>query len=143
MKVKQISIFLENKKGRLYEAIDRLAKAKINIRALSIADTSEFGILRLIVPDPDKAKKALEKSGFTVRENNVIAIGVSDQPGGLSEALKILNDAQINVEYLYAFVEKTAQEAVVVIRTEDPDAAVKALKDGGITVLSAKQVYNM
>jgi len=143
MKVKQISIFLENKKGRLFEAIDTLAKAKINIRALSIADTSEFGILRLIVPEPDKAKKALEKSGFTVRENNVIAIGVSDQPGGLSEALKILNDAQINVEYLYAFVEKTAQKAVVVIRTENTDAAVKALKDGGITVLSAKEIYNL
>src|SRR5208337_2312709 len=143
MKVKQISIFLENKKGRLYEALDRLAKAKINIRALSIADTSEFGILRLIVTEPDKVKKALEKSGFTVRENNVIAIGVSDHPGGLSEALKILNDAQINVEYLYAFVEKTAQKAVVVIRTENTDAAVKALKDGGITVLSAKEIYNL
>ncbi len=143
MKVKQISIFLENKKGRLYEAIDTLAKAKINIRALSIADTSEFGILRLIVPEPDKATKALEKSGFTVRENNVIAIGVSDQPGGLSEALKVLNDAQINVEYLYAFVEKTAQKAVVVIRTENTDAAVKALKDGGITVLTAKELYNL
>jgi len=143
MKVKQISIFLENKKGRLYEAIDTLAKAKINIRALSIADTSEFGILRLIVTEPDKVKKALEKSGFTVRENNVIAIGVSDQPGGLSEALKILNDAQINVEYLYAFVEKTARKAVVVIRTEKADAAVKALKDSGVTVLSAKEIYNL
>ncbi len=143
MKVKQISIFLENKKGRLFEAIDTLAKAKINIRALSIADTSEFGILRLIVPEPDKAKKALEKNGFTVRENNVIAIGVSDQPGGLSEALKVLNDAQINVEYLYAFVEKTAQKAVVVIRTENTDAAVKALKEGAITVLSAKEIYNL
>lgn len=143
MKVKQISIFLENKKGRLYEAINTLAKAKINIRALSIADTSEFGILRLIVPEPDKAKKALEKSGFTVGENNVIAIGVSDQPGGLSEALKVLNDAQINVEYLYAFVEKNAEKAVVVIRTENTDAAVKALKDGGITVLSAKEIYSL
>ncbi len=143
MKVKQISIFLENKKGRLYEALDKLAKAKINIRALSIADTSEFGILRLIVTEPDKVKKALEKSGFTVRENNVIAIGVSDHPGGLSEALKILNDEDINVEYLYAFVEKTAEKAVVVIRTENPDAAVKALTDGGIKVLSAKEVYNL
>jgi len=143
MKVKQISVFLENKKGRLYEAIDTLAGAKINIRALSIADTSEFGILRLIVPEPDKAKKALEKNGFTVRENNVIAIGVSDRPGGLSEALKVLNDAQVNVEYLYAFVEKTAQKAVVVIRTENTDAALKALKDGGITVLSAKELYSL
>ncbi len=99
--------------------------------------------MRLIVTEPDKVKKALEKSGFTVRENNVIAIGVSDHPGGLSEALKILNDEDINVEYLYAFVEKTAEKAVVVIRTENPDAAVKALTDGGIKVLSAKEVYNL
>ena len=143
MKVKQISVFLENKKGRLYEAVDSLAKANLNIRALSIADTSEFGILRLIVPEPDKAKKVLEKNGFTVRENNVIAVGVSDQPGGLSDALKVLNEAQINVEYLYAFVEKKAAKAVVVMRTENIDESVRALKQGGITVLSSEELYNL
>lgn len=143
MKVKQISVFLENKKGRLYEAAEVLAKANLNIRALSIADTSEFGILRLIVPEPDKAKKVLEKNGFTVRENNVIAVVVSDQPGGLAEVLKVLNDAQINVEYLYAFVEKKAKKAVVVMRTENIDEAVRALKHGGITVLSSEELYNL
>ena len=97
----------------------------------------------LIVPDPDKAKKVLEKSGFTVRENSVVAVGVSDQPAGLSAALKVLNDAQINVEYLYAFVEKKAKKAVVVIRTENVDEAITILKQGGITVLSSEEVYNL
>jgi hypothetical protein len=143
MKVKQISVFLENKRGRLYEAVDALAKANFNIRALSVADTSEFGILRLIVPDPDKAKKVLEKSGFTVRENTVVAVEVADQPGGLSAVLKVLNDAQTNVEYLYAFVEKKAAKAVVVIRTENVDDAIRTLKGGGVTVLSSEEVYNL
>lgn len=143
MKVKQISIFLENKTGRLYEALDVLSKADINIRALSIADTSEFGILRIIVPDPDKAKKVLEKNKFTVRENEVIAVGVHDQPGGLAGILKILTDANVNVEYLYAFVEKKGEKAVVVLRTENIPAGVAALKKGGVTVLPAEEVYTM
>jgi hypothetical protein len=141
MKLKQISIFLENRKGRLWEALDALAEAKINIRALSIADTSEFGILRLIVPDPDRAKKVLDKGNFTVKENNVVAVEVADKPGGLAEVLKVLSDADINVEYLYAFVSKSGQKAVVVLRTENTDAGIKALKAGGIAILSADQVY--
>jgi hypothetical protein len=141
MKIKQISVFLENRKGRLWEALDTLAAAKINIRTLSIADTSEFGILRLIVPDPDKAAKALEKANFTVRENNVIAVGVPDRPGGLASVLKVLSDADINVEYLYAFAEKNGDHAVVVIRTEKNDAGIKALKEAGVAILTPKQVY--
>jgi len=143
MKVRQISIFLENKRGRLYEALDALAKAKINIRALSIADTSDFGILRLIVHEPDRAKKVLEKSNYAVRENDVIAVGVADKPGGLAEVLKVLNEKNINVEYIYAFVEKSGKKAVVVLRTENINAGIKALKDGGIPVLSAEEVYNL
>jgi hypothetical protein len=143
MEVKQISIFLENKKGRLWEAMNVLSQSKINIRALSIADTSEFGILRLIVPDPLKAKKALEKSGFTVRENDVIAVGVSDKPGGLAGVLKILTDADINVEYLYAFVEKSGKKAVVVLRTDSLSKGKTALKKAGVTVLSAEEVYSL
>jgi hypothetical protein len=141
MKLKQISVFLENRKGRLWEALDALAGAKINIRALSIADTSEFGILRLIVPDPDRAKKVLEKSSFTVKENNVIAVEVADKPGGLAEVLKVLSDSDINVEYLYAFVDKSGEKAVVVLRTENTDAGIKALKSAGVNILSAEQVY--
>jgi len=143
MEVKQISVFLENKKGRLWEAMDVLAKAQINIRALSIADTSEFGILRLIVPDPGKAKKVLAKSNFTVSENDVIAVGVPDKPGGLAGVLKILTDADINVEYVYAFVEKSGKKAVVVLRTENINKGKKALKKAGFTVLSSKEVYSL
>jgi hypothetical protein len=134
---------LENKKGRLWEAMDVLAKARVNIRALSVADTSDFGILRLIVPDPDKAKKALTKSNFTVRENDVIAVEVSDRPGGLAGVLKILTDANINVEYMYAFVEKSGKKAVVVLRTDSISNGKKALKKAGVAVLSAQKVYNL
>jgi hypothetical protein len=143
MEVRQISLFLENKKGRLWEAMDVLAKANINIRALSIADTSDFGILRLIVPDPEKAKKALTKSNFTVRENDVIAVGVSDKPGGLAGVLKILTDADINVEYMYAFVEKSGKKAVVVLRTDSISKGKKALKKAGVAVLRSEEVYSL
>lgn len=143
MEVKQISVFLENKKGRLWEALHALAGARINVRALSIADTSEFGILRLIVPEPQKAKKVLAQGGFTVRENDVIAVGVPDKPGGLSSVLKILTDADINVEYLYAFVEKSGKKAVVVLRTDSISKGKKALKKAGVTVLSSRQVYSL
>jgi hypothetical protein len=143
MKLKQISVFLENRKGRLAEALAALSQAKINIRTLSIADTSEFGILRLIVPDPDKAKKVLEKAGFTVKENSVIAVEVDDRPGGLAAILKVLSDADINVEYLYAFVAKNGKKAVVILRTENVDAGIKALKKTGIGVLKAEQVYKL
>ena len=143
MKLKQISIFLENKKGRLWKALTILKDAGINIRALSIADTSEFGILRLIVPDPDIAKSALEKENFVVKVNDVIAVEVHDEPGGLEKILEILNNDDINVEYIYAFVEKKGKKAIVVIRTEDIDAGIKALEDRGIYVLSKKDVYQL
>jgi hypothetical protein len=143
MKLKQISVFLENRKGRLAEALETLARAKVNIRTLSIADTSAFGILRLIVPDPDKAKKVLEKASFTVKESSVVAIEVDDRPGGLAAALRVLSDADINVEYLYAFVEKSGSKAVVILRTEDIDAGIKTLKAAGIGILKADQVYKL
>jgi hypothetical protein len=140
MKLKQISIFLENRKGRLWKAMNILSDANINIRALSIADTSEFGILRMIVPEPEVAKEILEKANFVVKVNDVIAVGVSDEPGGLETVLKLLNQSDINVEYLYAFVEKKGQKAMVVIRTEDIDAGINALEKGGITLMSSEEV---
>lgn len=143
MKLKQISIFLENKKGRLWKALSILRDADINIRALSIADTSEFGILRLIVPDPQKAKSALEDGNFVVKMNEVIAVEVHDEPGGLDKILEILNKVDINVEYIYAFVEKKGEKAIVVLRTEDIDAGIKALESGGAIVLSSKEVYEL
>lgn len=143
MKLKQISVFLENRKGRLWKALNILSNANINIRALSIADTSEFGILRMIVSETHQAKKILEESNFVVKVNDVIAVGVSDQPGGLERVLEVLNKMDVNVEYLYAFVDKKGEKAVVVIRTEDIDAGLKALKTGGITVLTEEEIKTL
>jgi len=143
MKLKQISIFLENRKGRLWKALNILSNAEINIRALSIADTSEFGILRMIIPEPELARKILEEANFVVKVNDVIAVSVSDEPGGLERILAALNKSDINVEYLYAFVEKKGENAIVVIRTEDIDAGIDALENSGITVLSSKEVYSL
>ncbi|MEN2985232.1 MAG: ACT domain-containing protein [Thermodesulfovibrionaceae bacterium] len=140
MKIKQVSVFLENKRGRLYEALSAIAKEGINIRALSIADTSEFGILRIIVTDPDKAKEILEKNEFTVKLTNVVAIAVKDKPGGLAEALKYLYDANINIEYVYAFVEKSGEKAVVVLRTENLDKTISILQQSGVPLLSWQDV---
>ena len=143
MKLKQISVFLENRKGRLWKALNILAVAKINIRALSIADTSEFGILRIIVPEPERAKNILEESNFVVKVNDVIAVSIPDEPGGLDSVLEALNKLDINVEYLYAFVEKKGKNAIVVIRTEDIDAGINALEKGGVTVLKSEEVYSL
>ena len=141
MKLEQISVFLENRKGRLWKALSILRDAEINIRALSIADTSEFGILRMIVPEPDKAREVLEENNFVVKTNDVIGVEIPDTPGGLDGILEILTKADINVEYLYAFVEKKMDQAIVVLRTEDIEGGIKALKDGGATLLSSEEVY--
>lgn len=143
MKLKQTSVFLENKKGRLWKALSTLREADINIRALSIADTSEFGILRMIVPDPEKARVALEDNQFVVKTNEVIGVEIPDEPGGLDAVLGILNEKDINVEYLYAFVEKRKGHAIVVLRTEDIDAGVKTLKEAGVNLLSPEEVYRL
>ncbi len=143
MKLKQISVFLENRKGRLWKALNILSEAKINIRALSIADTSEFGILRMIVPQPNEAINILEKNNFVVQINDVIGVAVPDEPGGLDKILGILNKSDINVEYLYAFVEKKREQAMVVLKTEDINAGINALKDGNITILSSEEIYNL
>ncbi|NYB52991.1 MAG: ACT domain-containing protein [Methanobacteriaceae archaeon] len=140
MKLKQISVFLENKKGRLWKAMKVLSNAGVNIRALSIADTSEFGILRMIVPDPDLAEEVLTENNFVVKVNEVIAVEVLDEPGGLATILGIFNKADVNVEYIYAFVEKKTNKAIVVIRTEDLDAGIKVLEDEGVDILKAEDV---
>ncbi|MDD3985545.1 MAG: acetolactate synthase [Methanobacterium sp.] len=143
MKLKQLSIFLENRKGRLWKAINILSMAKINIRVLSIADTSDFGILRLIVPEPERAKQILEEANFIVKISDVIAVSVSDDPGALESILETLNNSKINIGYLYAFVEKKRDNAIVVIRTEDIDEGIEALENKGITILSPKEVYDI
>ncbi len=141
MLVKQISVFLENKSGRIYEVSKALGENDINISALSIADTTDFGIMRLIVNRPQEALDVLKAQGFTVSSTEVIAAEVADSPGGLSQALAALNDAKISIEYLYAFAAKSKTGALVLFRVEDPHAAVKALQDVGIMVLSGEEVY--
>ncbi len=143
MKVKQLSIFLENRKGRMRNALDVLEEGGVNIRALSIADTSDFGILRLIVPEPDKTKKLLEDNNFIVKIGEVIAVRMQDQPGGLGKILGILDYSNINLEYLYAFVEEKENGAIVLLHPENIDGAIKALQDGGAEVIPAKDIYGL
>ncbi|NTV91216.1 MAG: ACT domain-containing protein [Clostridiales bacterium] len=143
MLIKQISIFLENKPGRLAEVMKTLGDSGIDISALSIADTTDFGILRLIVNKPEDAEKILKENGFTVSITNVIAIGVKDEPGGLAKALAVLGDAGVGVEYIYAFVGKAEKEALVILKVDDADAAIKALNDMNINVLPSSAIYRL
>lgn len=137
MKVQQISIFIENRTGRLKEIAHLLGEAGINIRALSLADTSDFGILRLLVDQPQDAARVLRKNNFTMSLTEVIAVEVPDVPGGLAAVLDLLDRAKINVEYMYAFPERTIDKAVMIFRFDDIDNAVKALQQGGISMLKA------
>jgi len=141
MKVDQMSIFLENKSGRLAEVSRILGKAGINIRALSLADTSDFGILRLIVNDCAKAAEVLKTNQFTVSITQVVAVEVADRPGGLAHILDILENENINVEYMYAFVERSSDNAVIIFRFDEIDKAIKTLTSKGVTVLEGKKVY--
>ncbi|MGE5173870.1 MAG: ACT domain-containing protein [Betaproteobacteria bacterium] len=140
MKVEQISIFLENKSGRLAEVTDVLAKNGINIRALSLADTADFGILRLIVNDLEKTKKILKANGFTVSQNEVVAVEVPDLPGGLAGILRALQGKGINVEYMYAFVQKTEGNAVLIFRFDEIERAIDTLRNADIRILKGDEV---
>lgn len=142
MAVKQLSVFLENKQGRLWKALNTLKNEKIDIRAMSIADTSEFGILRMIVSDPKTGKESLEKEQFAVSLTEVLAIEVEDQPGGLEIGLNLLNNNNINVEYIYAFVEKKSEKALVVLMTEDNDKSLELLEAEGFSILN-EDVYSI
>ncbi len=143
MKVKQLSIFMENRAGRMAEIARQLGEARINIRALSLADTSDFGILRLIVNDVDKAMKILKEAGHTVSLTEVVPVEVPDSPGGLASVLEPLRDGDVNVEYMYAFVGKATDKAIVIFRFEDADEAVKVLAQAKISTLSAETVYKL
>lgn len=140
MRVEQIAVFLENKSGRLAEITAILAENNINIRALSVADTADFGILRLIVDKVELAKKVLKENGFTVGKTNVLAVEVPDKTGGLATVLKSINHAGLNVEYMYAFVNKTGENAVLIFRFEDMDKAIASLQENGFTLLSGEQI---
>jgi hypothetical protein len=143
MKVEQISIFIENKSGRLAEITRILGDAGINIRALSLADTSDFGILRLIVNDVEKAKQILKDKGFTVSKTEVVAVEVPDRPGGLSAILQSLDAQKINVEYMYAFVERCGGNAVIIFRFDETDQAIGVLKSCNFNILEGERLYSM
>jgi hypothetical protein len=143
MKVEQISIFIENKSGRLAEVTRILGEAGVNIRALSLADTSDFGILRLIVDQTDKAKETLKAEGFTVNKTEVVAVEVPDKPKGLYSILEVLENGSVNVEYMYAFVERCGENAVIIFRFDDIESAIKVLLENDITVLKGERVCQM
>jgi hypothetical protein len=143
MRTKQISVFMENRSGRLAKITTALGNAGINIRAMSLADTSDFGILRLIVNNTNKAKETLQDHGFTVRVSEVIALAVPDMPGALGNLLSIMEHAGLNVEYMYAFVEKNLDQAIIIFRFDDIDKAVETLLENDINVIEQEKLLTM
>jgi hypothetical protein len=141
MKIPQVSVFLENKPGRLSEPCRLLADAGINIVTLSLADTQQFGILRLLVREWKKATSILEEAGLVVNVTEVVAIEVPDRPGGLYEVLRVIEQCAINVEYMYAFTFRKEDKAIIVFRFEDLDAAIELLKQKGINMIGSVEIY--
>jgi hypothetical protein len=133
---KQISVFLENRRGRLAEVIKLLAEEKINIRGFSLADMADLGVLRLIVNDPERCLKLLAARAFAVQETEVVAVEVEDQPGALHKVIEVLNAADVNIEQMYAIAGKKAGRGVVVLKMDAAEAGIAALNRNGITVLS-------
>jgi hypothetical protein len=142
MKLQQLSLFLENKPGQITVPCRVLAKAGINILSLSLADTQQFGILRLIVRDWQKAKKALEDAGCVVNLTEVLAVEVPDRPGGLADLLDLLDKAPLDIEYMYAFISGTrGRKAPLIFRFADPDAAIRALNKQNISLISSEDLF--
>jgi hypothetical protein len=137
MKLKQLSLFLENRPGTLSRPVQILAKAQFNILTLSIAEANQFGILRLILRDWEQAKRLLEQEGFLVKITDVVAVEVADRPGGLAEILDTVEKAGVNVEFMYAFTEKRMNRGVLVFRFDDPDKAIRMLQEQGINVVES------
>jgi hypothetical protein len=143
MRAEQIAVFLENKAGRLAEVASILAEAGVNIRALALADTSDFGVLRMIVNDNQKAIAALKNRGFTVGKMDVVAVEVEDRPGGLHKILDILLKTGINVEYMYAFVTQSGDNAIMIFKFVNIDEAVKVLLENDVKVINGSKVYTL
>ena len=143
MKVKQIAVFLENRAGRLADISHTLAQHAINIRALSLADTADFGILRLVVNDTAKAQEVLKENGFTVGITDVLAVDVPDQPGALDAILQIIRKADLNVEYMYAFTKKSGESGMLLFRFDDQETAIKVLMGAGCRLLTDEEVHTL
>jgi len=143
MAIKQLTVFVQNKKGTVVSVTDILAKNDINIRALSIAETEEFGILRLIVDNESAATKILEENGYLIKTIDVVGVKIGDKPGALTAALNVLDKANINVEYLYAFMARTEKHAYVVLRVEDNDAVESALESAGLHLITNADICKL
>jgi hypothetical protein len=137
VQIKQISIFLENNAGRLAEVTGVIAAAGVNIRAISIADTADFGILRVIADKPDVAVEALNKAGFTTRVTDVLAVEIADAPGSLAKVMQIFKDTGVNIEYLYASLEGCEGKAIVIFKVEDVEHGLKIVRDQGLSTLES------
>lgn len=140
MKLQQLSLFLENRPGRLAAPLDVVAAADINLMTLSLADTAQFGILRLIVREWEKARRLLEEAGWVVNLTEVVAVDVLDRPGGLANALRVLEGADLNIEYMYAFSLRRGDKAILIFRFEDPDRAIEVLRDAGLHVVGPEEL---
>ena len=143
MAIKQLTVFVQNSKGTIVSVTDILAKNNVNIRALSIAETKDFGILRLIVNDNELAIKLLQENGYLIKAIDVIGVKIGDEPGKLSSALSVLDKADINVEYLYAFMSRTEKHAYVVLRVEDNALAETALTNAGFKLICESDVNKL
>lgn len=143
MLVKQINVFLENSFGRLAEVTKILGAAKIDIRALFVADATDYGILRMILDKPDEAVEVLKEAGFTVNQTPVLAIAIPDHAGTLDQALKVFSETGESMEYIYGFVGRNSSDAVMVIRVQDFDPVIKKFEEAGIRILSPEEVYGI
>lgn len=143
MKIKQLSIFLQNKMGSLSKPLEVLTVADVNIRAMCMADTSEFGILRLVVDDPIKGKEALEENNFLVKITDIIGVEMNDAPGGLTSVLDIIKENLIDLEYLYAFSHKKEDKAILLLHADDIDRLIDVLSENNIPIVSAEEVYQL
>ena len=143
MKIKQLSIFLQNRMGSLSKPLEVLTVANVNIRAMCMADTSEFGILRLVVDDPVKGKEALEQNNFLVKITDIIGVEMNDSPGGLTTVLRIIRDNLIDLEYLYAFSHEKEGKAILLLHADDIDRLIEILTANNITIVPAAEVYNL
>ena len=143
MAIKQLTVFVENKQGTVVSITDTLSRNDINLRALSIAETQDFGMLRIIVNDTVTAEKVLSEEGYLIKVNDVVGVKIGDTPGKLSAALKVLDDNKINMDYLYAFMSRTEKHAYVVIRVEDNAAAEKALENAGFHTITEADVCKL
>jgi hypothetical protein len=140
MKLHQLSLFVENRPGQLSTPCRLLAEAKVDIRTLSLAETQDYGILRLIVSDWEKGKRVLEQAGCVVKVTEVVGIEVPDRPGGLSQVLDTLDRAKVNIEYMYAFTWGRGDKAVMIFRFDQPDAAIAALQAAGVSLVGSNEV---